>query len=118
MTLNAKIKNHPDAVFGKDDPSEDVVVMQLVDKLKTADVSAFTPAQQSKLATAIAIAAKRLVEDYSELVKEREGMMEVRTELEVLRLEVEAREAAIQAREVLLGIHPAAPKKSGFTFWR
>lgn len=119
MTFNAKIHQHPDAVFGKDTPANDDVLMQLVEKLKVSDVRAFTTDHQSKIATAIAAASRRLVEDYSELVKERDGLAELRVELNALRIEIEAREQAVTAREALLGLRPQPePKKSFFNFWK
>ena len=116
MTATAKMK-HPDAVFG---PDEDVV-MQLIERLKVSDVRAFTPDNQSKISLAISAAAKRLVEDYTQLVRDREALVDIRIQLDAKRVEIEAREAAVSAREILLGLHPepvAAPKKSILNFWK
>jgi len=116
MTFNTKISKHPDAVFGADDAANDTL-MQLVEKLQSSNVSALTPAQQSTLARAIAAASRRLVDDYSKLITEREEVTRQRNELAIKELEVDTRENAVIARETLLGLRPA-PKKSILTFWR
>lgn len=112
MTAAAKIK-HPDAVFGPDDD----LLMQLVDRLKVTDASALSPTAQHALTTAIAAAARRLVDDYTALERDREILSEERTKLTALRIEVETREQAVTAREVLLGIRPA-PKRRRFLLWK
>jgi hypothetical protein len=117
MTFNAKINKHPDAVFGKDDADNDTL-MQLVERLQHADISALTPAQQSTLSRAVAAASRRLVDDYGKLVQEREEVTRQRNELSIKALEVETREQSVNARETLLGLRPAPVKKSILTFWR
>ncbi len=111
MTAAAKIK-HPDAVFGPDDD----LLMQLVDRLKVTDTSALSPSAQHALATAMAAASRRLVEDYTALERDRDALAEERSKLTALRLEVETREQAVTAREVLLGIRPKAKRR--FLLWK
>lgn len=117
MTFNAKISKHPDAVFGKDNASNDTL-MELVERLQGTDICALTTPQQSTLARAVAAASRRLVEDYAQLIRERDEVTTERNELNVKLIEIEAREQSVIARETLLGLRPAPVKKSRFNFWR
>lgn len=115
MTIAAaKIKKHPDAVFG---PDEDVLI-QLIERLRVADLSELPPSGQAKTAHAIAAAAKRLITDYDALTRDRAQVTADRNELTAKRVEIEAREAAVTARELLLGLHPAVAKRTIFKFWK
>lgn len=111
--------SHPDAVFGRDIPDEDDVLIQLVDRLKTRDVTALSPAASSKLAVALAAASRRIVDDYTSLCRDRERIETERAKLTALRLELETREAAVTARETLFVMHPTQPeKRRRFLFWK
>lgn len=116
MTFNTKINPHPDAVFGKDSAVNDTL-LELVERLQHADISALTPGQQSTLSRAVSAAARRLVEDHAKLTEEREAVTLERNQLATKRVEIEAREASVVARETLLGLHPA-PKRNRFHFWK
>lgn len=111
--------SHPDAVFGRDIPDEDDVLIQLVDRLKTRDVTALSPAASSKLAVALSAASRRIVDDYTALCRDRERITTEREKLDALRIELEAREAAVTARETLFVMHPTpANPRRRFLLWK
>ena len=103
----AKIAAHPDAVFGQDaTPSNDLLV-QLVERLQTADISALPTPAQPRVAAAIAVAAQRLVADYARLTLLKRETEQANLDLDARTDELNTREALVTARETLIRTHPA-----------
>ena len=110
--------SHPDAVFGPDTSTGNDLLVQLVERLQSADVSALQPPAQSRVAAAIAVAAQRLVADYARLTLLRRDVEKANVDLDIKTEELNAREQLITAREALIRIHSvpedlpnAAPKR-------
>lgn len=119
----AKPVTHPDAVFGPDASNSNDLLVQLVDRLQSADISALPPPAQSRVAAAIAVAAQRLVGDFARLTTLKREVEQANIELDLRTDELNAREALITAREALIRIHSVperifneAPKKK--RFWK
>jgi hypothetical protein len=107
-------------VFGQElTPNNDLLV-QLVDKLQSADTSALPPPAQPRVAAAIAVAAQRLVSDYARLTMLKNEVEQAHLELEARTEELNTRESLVTARETLIRLHPttdAAPKTKR-SWWR
>ena len=114
--LNMK---HPDAVFGEDIPEANKLLVDLVDRLKVADVSGLTPPAQSRVAAAIAVAAQRLIADYGKLEELRADLNKAKADLKNKYAEIEARESSVLARETLAGVLTQTKEvKSRRYFWK